>query len=176
MSFLRQSLVCFGAYIFTFLDPAFVALLFAAMLIVSFPVKRWPRSNDIQTRPRLLAMASSVWGLLADNVTGPGYFLAPFLLGTGMNRLTFVGTLASITLIMNITKLAVFGATAYITMPCHAMPWLWLGVLIGLVKIPGNWFGKILLQRMDDKNHSALVDLMTVLIIVYFIYLGVFQY
>ena len=48
--------------------------------------------------------------------------------------------------------------------------------MIGLVKIPGNWFGKILLQRMDDKNHSALVDLMTVLIIVYFIYLGVFQY
>lgn len=132
MSFLRQGLVCFGAYIFTFLDPAFVALLFAAMLIVSFPVKRWPRSNDIQTRPRLLAMASSVWGLLAGNVTGPGFFLAPFLLGTGMNRLTFVGTLASITLIMNITKLAVFGATAYITMPCHAM------AVAGCVDWPGE--------------------------------------
>jgi len=163
--------IVLGAYIFTFLDAAIVALLFAAMLLLSFPVKRWARRNDINTGPRLLAFASSVWGLLAGNVTGPGFFLAPFLLGTGMGRLTFVGTLASITLMMNITKLAVFGAAAYIT-----AEWLLLGVLIGLVKIPGNWVGKILLQRMNDRDHSVLVDVMTVMMIVYFIYLGVFQY
>lgn len=163
--------IVLGAYIFTFLDAAIAALLFAVMLLLSFPVKRWARSHDIKTGPRLLAFASSLWGLLAGNVTGPGFFLAPFLLGTGMGRLTFVGTLASITLMMNITKLAVFGAAAYIT-----AEWLLLGVLIGLVKIPGNWVGKILLQRMNDRDHSVLVDVMTVMMIVYFIYLGVFQY
>lgn len=163
-------MIVLGAYIFTLLDAAVVALIFAGVLIASFPVKRWARDKGVTTGPKTLAFASTIWGLLAGNVTGPGFFLAPFLLGTGMNRLTFVGTLASITLIMNITKLAVFGATAFIT-----IEWLLLGVVIGLVKIPGNWVGKSVLKRMDDTDHSKLVDVLTVLMIIYFIYLGLFQ-
>jgi hypothetical protein len=105
--------------------------------------------------------------MLAGNVIGPGFFLAPFLLGTGMNRLTFVGTLAVNVLVMNATKLAVFGATGLLNGDL-----LLLGAAIGLVTIPGNWLGRIVLNKMQDSDHHLAVNVMTILMIVNFLYLA----
>ena len=139
----------------------------SVFLIASFPIKRYARKKQLKTSPKLLAVASSVWGVLAGNVIGPGFFLAPFLLGTGMNRLTFVGTLASITLVMNIVKMAVFSSTQLLD------PTLILfGVFIGLATIPGNWVGKQVLNKISDRNHATSVDILTVLIIINFLYLA----
>lgn len=160
--------IIIGALIFSAISPKTIAIIFAAFLIASFPIKYWARKNKIETGPRLLAAASVVWGMLAGNVVGPGFFLAPFLLGTGMNRLTFVGTLASITLVMNILKLGVFGATDLINEEL-----LTLGVLVGLMTIPGNWLGRLILKKMQDRDHRLIIDLLTVLLIANFIYLAV---
>ena len=160
--------IVLGAVVFSAISPTAVALVFAAFLIASFPIKYWARRNEVRTGPKLLAAASVVWGMLAGNVIGPGFFLAPFLLGTGMNRLTFVGTLAAITCVMNMAKLAVFGVT-------DLMSWelLGLGVAIGLVTVPGNWTGRVVLQRMRDRDHRLLIDILTGLMIVNFLYLAV---
>ena len=105
-----------------------------------------------------LAGASAVWGMLAGNVIGPGFFLAPFLLGTGMNRMTFVGTLATVTLVMNVLKLSVFGATDLMTTGLFV-----LGVIVGLTTIPGNWLGRHVLRGMTDRHHRVIVDVLTAL-------------
>ncbi len=106
--------------------------------------------------------------MLAGNVIGPGFFLAPFLQGTGMNRLSFVGTMATITLAMNATKLVVFNASQLIE-----TEGLVLGVIIGVATIPGNWLGKRILQRMTDGHHGWIIDAFTVLLIINFVYLAV---
>ena len=157
-----------GALIFGWISPAAVAVVFAAFLALSIPIKHWALHHDIRTGPRLLSGASAVWGMLAGNVIGPGFFLAPFLLGTGMNRLTFVGTLATVTLAMNILKSIVFGATDLVNRDV-----LVLGVAIGLTTMPGNWIGRSILRRMKDADHRTAIDVMTVLLIVNFIYLAV---
>jgi uncharacterized membrane protein YfcA len=159
--------IVIGAIIFGLISPRTVAIVFAVFLIASFPIKYWARKHQITTGPKLLAGASVVWGMLAGNVIGPAFFLAPFLLGTGMSRLTFAGTLASITLVMNILKLIVFGATDLFTYEL-----LWLGVLIGLMTVPGNWLGRFILKRMQDSDHRLIIDFLTVLMIVNFIYLA----
>ncbi len=159
--------IVLGAVIFGWLSPRTVALVFAAFLLASFPVKAWAARRSLQTGPRLLAGASAVWGMLAGNVIGPGFFLAPFLLGTGMNRMTFVGTLATITLVMNVVKLAVFGATDLMTPALFG-----LGVAVGLVTIPGNWLGRTVLRGMTDVDHRRIVDVLTGLMIVNFLYLA----
>jgi uncharacterized membrane protein YfcA len=105
--------------------------------------------------------------MLAGNVIGPAFFLAPFLLGTGMNRLAFVGTLASVTLVMNVLKLSVFGATDLINYELFL-----LGILIGVMTIPGNWVGRSILKRMQDREHRLIIDFLTVLMIVNFVYLA----
>lgn len=159
--------IVIGAVIFGRIDPRTVAIVFAAFLAASFPIKYWARRHQVRTGPKLLAGASAVWGMLAGNVIGPGFFLAPFLLGTGMNRLTFVGTLATVTLAMNVLKLAVFGATDLVDTEIIA-----LGILIGLITIPGNWAGRKVLQRMRDSDHRVIIDLLTVMMIGNFIYLA----
>ncbi len=156
-----------GALIFGVISPRTIAIIFAAFLIASFPIKYWARKNQIETGPRLLAGASMIWGMLAGNVIGPAFFLAPFLLGTGMNRMAFAGTLASITFVMNVLKLTVFGATALIT--CELLV---LGVLIGVMTIPGNWVGRSILKKMQDSDHRLIIDVLTVLMIANFIYLA----
>lgn len=159
--------IVIGAIIFGRISPAAVAIIFAAFLMSSFPIKYWARRHDIKTSPALLAGASTIWGMLAGNVIGPGFFLAPFLLGTGMNRLTFVGTLATVTLVMNILKLVVFGATNLITPEL-----LVLGMVIGLITIPGNWFGRVILQNIKDSDHRTAIDILTVIMIANFGYLA----
>ena len=121
--------ILLGAYIFSFLSPRVIAAVFALFLIASFPIKYWARKHNIKVGRKLLAGASVVWGMLAGNVIGPGFFLAPFLLGTGMNRLTFVGSLAVITLMMNLIKLPVFGFTNLLDIRL-----LSLGIIIGIIK------------------------------------------
>ena len=157
----------FGAYLFSILDPKIIATVFVCFLILSFPMKYYARRHNIKTGPKLLAFASMIWGMLAGNVIGPGFFLAPFLLGTGMNRLAFVGTLAIITLAMNSIKLAVFGSTDLLNTELLA-----LGVIVGLSTIPGNWVGKTILQKLSDDHHRYIVDGFTVLVIFNFIYLA----
>lgn len=157
-----------GAIVFGKISATTVAIVFAAFLTASFPLKYWARRHDIKTGPVMLAAASSVWGMLAGNVIGPGFFLAPFLLGTGMNRLTFVGTLATVTLVMNVLKMSVFGVTNLISWELF-----FLGIAIGLITIPGNWVGRSVLKTMKDSDHRVIIDLLTVLMIINFIYLAI---
>jgi uncharacterized membrane protein YfcA len=160
--------IVIGALVFSRIGATTIAIVFAAFLTLSFPVKHWARRHDIRTGPKLLAAASSVWGMLAGNVIGPGFFLAPFLLGTGMNRLTFVGTLATVTLVMNVLKAGVFGATDLIDVQTFT-----LGVAIGLITIPGNWIGRSVLRRLKDSDHRVAIDVLTAIMILNFIYLAV---
>ncbi len=160
--------IVIGALVFSRIGATTIAIVFAAFLALSFPVKHWARRHDIRTGPKLLAAASAAWGMLAGNVIGPGFFLAPFLLGTGMNRLAFVGTLATVTLTMNVLKASVFGATALIDSDT-----LTLGIAIGLITIPGNWLGRSLLKRLTDSDHRVAIDVLTAMMILNFVYLAV---
>lgn len=159
--------IVIGAIVFGKISATTVAAVFAAFLTLSFPIKYWARRHKVKTGPKLLAGASTVWGMLAGNVIGPGFFLAPFLLGTGMNRLTFVGTLATVTLVMNILKTSVFSAT-------NLLNWdlVILGVWIGLITVPGNWLGRTILKGMRDSDHRLAIDIMTIIMIGNFVYLA----
>ena len=159
--------IVIGAIVFGKISATTVAVVFAAFLLLSFPIKYWAKRHKVTTGPKLLAGASTVWGMLAGNVIGPGFFLAPFLLGTGMNRLTFVGTLATVTLVMNVLKTSVFGATNLLSWDLTV-----LGVWIGVITIPGNWLGRTILKGMRDSDHRLAIDVMTVMMIINFIYLA----
>ncbi|MDG2090829.1 MAG: sulfite exporter TauE/SafE family protein [Gammaproteobacteria bacterium] len=156
-----------GSVFFGYLSPRVIALIFGSVLTISVPIKYWARKNSIKTGPKLLAGASVVWGGLAGNVIGPGFFLAPFLMGTGMNRLAFVGTLATITLVMNLIKISVFGFTDLLTPEL-----IILGIIAGLSTIPGNYLGHKLLKKMSDGTHEKIIDVMTLILVSNFFYLA----
>lgn len=157
--------IAIGASVFAWLDPQLIALIMAVFLFASFPIKRYARKHELLVGRKLLAAASSLWGLLAGNVIGPGFVLAPFLLGTGMDRLKFVGTLAIIVLAMNMIKLAVFGVADLMNSQLFV-----LGAVVGLVTIPGNWLGKKFLTQVEDTDHQRYINIMTLLLACYFAY------
>jgi uncharacterized membrane protein YfcA len=160
-------MIVVGALIFSVISARTIAIIFAVFLISSFPIKSWARRHSIKTGPKLLAAASAIWGMLAGNVIGPAFFLTPFLLGTGMDRMAFVGTLATVTLVMNILKLSVFGATDLLNSQI-----LLLGVMVGVMTIPGNWVGRSILRKMRDSDHRLIIDVLTVMMIINFVYLA----
>ena len=159
--------ILLGAYLFTILSALVAAIVFAMFLAMSLPIKYWAAQRRIKTNPKLLAGASMVWGVLAGNVIGPGFFLAPFLLGAGMNRFAFAGTLAFVTLVMNGLKLVVFGVSSLMTPQLLIM-----GVFIGVITIPGNWLGSNILHKIRDGDHRSVVDILTVGMVLNFIYLA----
>jgi len=84
-----------------------------------------------------------------------------------MNRLAFAGTLAFVTLVMNGLKLAVFGVSSLMTPQLLIM-----GVFIGIITIPGNWLGSNVLRKISDSGHRLVVDILTVGMVLNFIYLA----
>lgn len=159
--------IAVGAVVFTTLSETRVALMMACFLSLSLPVKAWAKRRNRQTGDVLLAGASFGWGFLAGNVVGPGFVLAPFLQGRGMGRMAFVGSLACIVLVMNIAKIMVFESTALLGGASLA-----LGIVLGLVTIPGNWLGKQLLSRLSDPQHGRIINIMTIGLIINFLALA----
>ncbi|RBP51637.1 sulfite exporter TauE/SafE family protein [Arenicella xantha] len=159
--------IAFGALLFTYLSSTLVALMMAGFLAASLPIKYWAKRRQLHASNSVLAGASVLWGMLAGNVIGPGFVLAPFLQGRGMDRLTFVGSLACIVLVMNLVKLSVFGTSTLLDASS-----LWLGILLGIVTIPGNWVGKKMLHNVSDDTHRQIVNAMTILLVFNFLYLA----
>jgi len=158
--------IALGAWVFSYLTSTTIAALMAVFLSLSIPIKYLAKRRQLQTSDSILAMASTVWGGLAGNVIGPGFVLAPFLLGRGIGRLAFVGSMAVIVLSMNLLKVLVFGMTGLMTGELLA-----LGAAIGLVTIPGNWLGKKILLSLTDSRHQLTINILTGLLIFNFLYL-----
>ncbi len=68
---------------------------------------------------------------------------------------------------MNVIKGSVFGITDLMNLELFV-----LGVAIGLITIPGNWAGRAILKRMKDSDHRVIIDILTVMMIINFIYLA----
>ena len=158
-----------GVIIFNHLTPTSIAAIMAIFLSLSFPIKAFAKQRKLKTSDPLLAVVGSLWGVLAGNVIGPGFVLAPFLLGRRMGRVVFVASLAVIVLSMNLLKLIAFSATGLASLELVV-----LGVIIGVITIPGNLLGKKILLSMSDEAHQRIINLMTMLIISNFVFLCFF--
>ncbi len=168
---LGTPMVIAGAIVYGLLPPQIIALLLAFVLIVSLPLRHWAKRRNVRTSRPMLRGVGAIWGFLSGNTIGPGMLLTPFLLGTGMSRQAFVGTLASVTLVNHILKIGVFGATNLLGGQILA-----IGLFIGVLTIPGNLAGRRLLNGMSDASHGWIVDGLTLIGALNFLYLAFWRY
>ena len=94
--------------------------------------------------------------------------LSPFLLGFGLVTEAFVATMAIISMSTNVVRIGVFGGADVLTSQ-YAL----LGLLVGLIMVPGNWIGRAILRRMTVTLHGYLVDGLAVLGALNFVYLAI---
>lgn len=147
-----------GAIFYGWMSPTAIAILLASVILASIPMRRWAKAREIRAGRPTLHAAGVVYGGLSGASIGPGMLLIPFMLGYGLTKEAFVATLAAIALTTNITRVAVFGGTNLLD-----ERYLLLGILVGLVTIPGNWIGRSILRRMTSDDHSVLIEILTVL-------------
>ena len=156
-----------AAIIYGRISTTAIAVIFAVVIVLSIPLRRLATSRNIRTTEKTLTGVGLVYGLVSGMAVGPGMLLVPFMLGFGLNRQAFVATLAVIALATNLTRVAAFGGT-------HLLDWnyLALGLAVGLITIPGNWLGRWLLRRMSNRGHAGLVDILTVIGAMNFLWLA----
>ncbi|MEM8751142.1 MAG: sulfite exporter TauE/SafE family protein [Pseudomonadota bacterium] len=147
-----------GALIYGRMSSSLVAAVLGTIVLISIPLRRWAMNRKVRTSTITLNAVGAVYGALSGVSIGPGMLLIPFMLGYGLAKEAFVATLAAIALVTNVTRLTVFGASDLLD-----MRYLALGILIGLLTIPGNWLGRTVLRRMTNAGHATLVDVLTVI-------------
>ena len=156
-----------AAMVYGRLSTSVIAVVFAIVILLSIPLRRVAARRNITATEKTLTGAGAVYGLISGVAAGPGMLLVPFLLGYGLTRQAFVATLAVIALTTNLTRVAVFGGT-------NLLSWnyLALGLVLGLITIPGNWLGRWALRRMSNERHAGFVDILTVIGAMNFLWLA----
>ncbi|KIT16258.1 sulfite exporter TauE/SafE family protein [Jannaschia aquimarina] len=149
--------VAIGALLYGYLNATTIALILGTTILVSVPARRWAAKREITAGPRALSGAGTVYGFISGASVGAGMLLIPFLLGYGLSRREFVGSLAAIALTMNVARTAVFGGTDMLD-----GGWLALGLVCGLATLPGNWVGQRLLRGMKADRHALAIDVLTI--------------
>lgn len=161
--------IVFSSYVYVELPVRVLALVLAAIMFSSIPLRHWAKAREIKANPKTLAVAGMGYGFLAGASIGSAMLLSPFLLGYGLVKEGFVATMALITLTTNVSRIAVFGSSDILTFE-YAL----LGILVGLVMVPGNWIGRWFLRRITVGAHGLLVDVFAVIGGLNFVYLGLF--
>ncbi len=154
--------------IYTILPVNILAAVLAVIIFTSIPMRHWAQSRNIQAGYATLISIGAVYGFFAGAAIGSATILGPFLLGFGLFKELFVATMAMISLSTNILRIGVFSGAELITSE-YAL----LGLLAGLIMIPGNWVGRAVLRRLTIRRHGQLVNLFAAIGGLNFVYLAV---
>src|SRR6202048_5257603 len=98
-----------GAYGYTRLTNAGAALVIAAMLISSVPLRRLLRRRDIKIGDTGLAAGAVGYGVVVGGTSGSGVILLSLLMAAGLEGAAVIATDAAISVATSIIKISVFG-------------------------------------------------------------------
>ena len=147
-----------GSLIYSQLDERAITIILGVFLVVIVVLKNvMPSDFGLWPKPMIVGSAF-VYGVLAGTTIGGGILLLPILMGTGLTGMALIGTDAAVGLAMHIVKTIVFGSTRVLT--AH---YATIGVLIGLVMIPGAFIARAILRHMPLKVHAAIIDAVIIL-------------
>lgn len=142
-----------GSLIYSRLNEAAITIILGVFLVLLVVLKRlMPPDLGTWSRPAI-AGGAFVYGALTGSTIGGGILLLPILMGTGLTGMALIGTDAAVGFAMHIVKTTVFGSTRVLT-PQYAA----IGVLIGLVMIPGAFIARAILARMPLSVHAVIID------------------
>ncbi len=160
--------ICATAFLYGRMSSSLIAVILGCVILISIPVRRWAKARQIKASRRTLQGVGAIYGGLAGVSISPGMILVPFMLGHGLTKEQFVATMAVIALLANVIRVGVFGATDLLN-----SQYILIGVLCGIMTIPGNWIGRTVLRRMTNDSHSRFVDILVVLGALNFFWLAV---
>ena len=146
-----------GAFAYTLLSGRGAALVIGTMLALSVPLRRLLRRRGFRLSDRALAAASVGYGLLVGATTGSGIILLSLLMATGVEGAAVIATDATISIVISLAKLAVFGLAGAMGTQAVAV-----ALLIGAIALPGSFLAKVLVERLPLHVHGAILDVVVI--------------
>jgi uncharacterized membrane protein YfcA len=147
-----------GAYVYTKLTSAGILIAIGTMLCISVPLRRWLIHMKVKLNNSGLAAGSVAYGFLAGSTTGSGVVLLSLLMASGLAGAWVVATDAFVSIAVAISKILVFGVSGAMTVQVIA-----IGLLIGLVALPGAFLAKAFVERLPVHVHTGILDGIVVL-------------
>jgi uncharacterized protein len=146
-----------GSYGYTLLAERWVALLIGAFLLLSIPLRRALKRADYRLGVRGEVGAGAGFGFVNGGMTGTGVILISLLMAAGVQGAGLIATDATISVIMGLFKVAVFGGFARLDFDLAIA-----GLLIGLCTMPGAFVARRLLDLIPARIHALVMDVVVV--------------
>jgi len=147
-----------GAWLYTLLTGRGAALVIGSTLIATVPLRRILKRGGHQLGEKGFAAAAAGWGILVGGTTGAGVILLSLLMATGLEGAAVIATDATVSIVMGVVKIAVFGFSGVLTSTV-----LLIALLIGLVGFPCTFLAKLIVERLPVHMHTAILDAVVII-------------
>jgi uncharacterized membrane protein YfcA len=142
-----------GAWLYTLLTGRGAALVIGSSLIATVPLRRVLKNRGHHLGEKGLAAAAAGWGVLVGGTTGAGVILLSLLMATGLEGAAVIATDATVSIVVGVIKIAVFGIAGVVTPAVLAV-----GLLIGCIGFPCTFLAKLIVERLPVHVHTAMLD------------------
>ncbi len=147
-----------GAWLYTLLTGRGAALVIGSTLIATVPLRRVLKRRGHQLGEKGFAGAAAGWGILVGGTTGAGVILLSLLMATGLEGAAVIATDATVSIVMGIVKILVFGAAGVL-----AGKVVVIALLIGVVAFPCTFLAKLIVERLPVHIHTAMLDAVVII-------------
>jgi uncharacterized membrane protein YfcA len=147
-----------GAWLYTLLTGRGAALVIGSTLIATVPLRRVLKRRGYQLGEKGFAAAAAGWGILVGGTTGAGVILLSLLMATGLEGAAVIATDATVSIVMGIVKISVFGAAGVL-----AGKVIVIALLIGAVAFPCTFLAKLIVERLPVHVHTAILDVVVII-------------
>jgi uncharacterized membrane protein YfcA len=142
-----------GAWGYTFLTSVGASVVIGGMLMLSVPLRRLLKRHEVHVTDGGLGAASIGYGLVVGGTVGSGIILLSLLMAAGLEGGAVIATDATISIVIGLIKIAVFGIAGVVSAQVVAV-----ALLIGVIAFPGAFLAKALVDRLPIHLHTALLD------------------
>jgi uncharacterized membrane protein YfcA len=142
-----------GAWGYTFLTSVGASIVIGGMLMASVPLRRLLKRHEVQVSDRGLGVVSVGYGLVVGGTVGSGIILLSLLMAAGLEGGAVIATDATISIVIGLIKIAVFGVAGVVGAQVVA-----IALVIGVIAFPGAFLAKALVDHLPIHMHTALLD------------------
>jgi uncharacterized membrane protein YfcA len=147
-----------GAWGYTFLTSVGASVVIGGMLMLSVPLRRLLKRHEVQVSDRGLGVVSVGYGVVVGGTVGSGIILLSLLMAAGLEGGAVIATDATISIVIGLIKIAVFGVAGVMGAQVVA-----IALVIGVIAFPGAFLAKALVDRLPIHLHTALLDAVVLL-------------
>jgi uncharacterized protein len=142
-----------GGLLFAAAPLSFLTRLLGVFLLAVVLYRHVGNTAALRVPLRGFAALGAVFSFLSALLGSVGPIMIPFFLAYGLVKGALIGTEAFATVVMHVTKLAVYGGTSILTRTGLAV-----GLVLGSIMILGSYAGKRILDRLPEKFFILLVE------------------